>query len=507
MPAQTVIQLRRDTSANWESADPILASGEAGFDTTENKIKIGDGTSSWTELDYASGGSGSITVSETAPADPGEGDLWFNSTNAVTYIYYDSFWVELTPAIAGPEGPTGEPGIVVQDEEPTNTDVLWLDSDDPADAVAVPAGGETGQVLAKATDDDYDTEWTTLPEAPTPPSGNAIINGAFEINQRNFTSTALSTTTFDVYSFDRWKINNVGDGTSTFSSETFTLGSAPIAGYEGTKFMRIVSSGFTNAASRTDIVQSIESVRTFAGQTITISFFARAASGTPKIAIETQQIFGTGGSPSTINNNAVGTVTLSTTFQRYSITTTVDSIAGKTLGTNGNDFFNARFFVNAGADLATRASSIGVQNNTFDIWGVQVEAGSTATPFRRNANSLQGELAACQRYYVQYQGGTFHTPFIGNSEADGLNFETIVSLPVPMRASPTSVSFGGAMTVQGMSANVSANISALAIVSARSGQLSVSANATLATSIGTRVVGKIRNNNDANAFIGFSAEL
>jgi hypothetical protein len=104
MPAQTVIQLRRDTSANWESADPTLAAGEVGFDSTENKIKIGDGTTAWTELDYASGGSGSITVSETAPADPGEGDLWFNSTNAITYIYYDSFWVELTPAIAGKDG-------------------------------------------------------------------------------------------------------------------------------------------------------------------------------------------------------------------------------------------------------------------------------------------------------------------------------------------------------------------------------------------------------------------
>ncbi len=104
MPAQTVIQLRRDTAANWTSANSVLAAGEVGFDSTENKIKIGDGTTTWNSLDYASGGSGSITVSETAPADPGEGDLWFNSTNAITYIYYDSFWVELTPAIAGKDG-------------------------------------------------------------------------------------------------------------------------------------------------------------------------------------------------------------------------------------------------------------------------------------------------------------------------------------------------------------------------------------------------------------------
>jgi hypothetical protein len=126
MPAQTVIQLRRDTSANWELADPILAAGEVGFDSTENKIKIGDGTSTWDELDYASGGSGSITVSETAPADPAEGDLWFNSTNAVTYIYYDSFWVELTPAIAGPQGPAGADGPEGPPGPEANIDDLFI---------------------------------------------------------------------------------------------------------------------------------------------------------------------------------------------------------------------------------------------------------------------------------------------------------------------------------------------------------------------------------------------
>jgi hypothetical protein len=325
-------------------------------------------------------------------------------------------------------------------------------------AIASPVEGMLTYLEDTQTYESWDgAAWVALITPAS--SGNAIINGAFEINQRNFTSTALSTTTFDVYSFDRWKINNVGDGTSTFSSETFTLGSAPIAGYEGTKFMRMVSSGFTNAASRTDIVQSIESVRTFAGQTITISFFARAASGTPKIAIETQQNFGTGGSPSTVNNNAVGTVTLSTTFQRYSITTTLDSITGKTLGTNGNDHFNARFFVNAGADLATRASSIGIQNNTFDIWGVQVEAGSTATPFRRNANSIQGELAACQRYYQRYSG-TGSGQVVSNLGTAASTTVFVVPTTIPeMRVSPTSVGISDLVIADGVTTDVVSGVS------------------------------------------------
>ena len=48
----TRIQLRRGTASSWTSADPILASGEVGIETDTNKIKIGDGSSNWTELDY-----------------------------------------------------------------------------------------------------------------------------------------------------------------------------------------------------------------------------------------------------------------------------------------------------------------------------------------------------------------------------------------------------------------------------------------------------------------------
>jgi hypothetical protein len=114
MPAQTVIQIRRDTAANWESVDPILASGEIGFDTTNNQIKIGNGTDEWTVLEYASGSGGaSVQVSATAPEDPEEGNVWFNSSEGNSYIYYDGFWVPISPAIVGPAGepgPAGEDG-------------------------------------------------------------------------------------------------------------------------------------------------------------------------------------------------------------------------------------------------------------------------------------------------------------------------------------------------------------------------------------------------------------
>lgn len=54
----TKIQVRRDTAANWTSADPILSQGEPGLETDTNQVKYGDGSTAWSSLDYQSGGSG-----------------------------------------------------------------------------------------------------------------------------------------------------------------------------------------------------------------------------------------------------------------------------------------------------------------------------------------------------------------------------------------------------------------------------------------------------------------
>ena len=46
------IQLRRDTSENWHTENPVLLEGEIGVDLTNNNIKIGDGSTAWNDLDY-----------------------------------------------------------------------------------------------------------------------------------------------------------------------------------------------------------------------------------------------------------------------------------------------------------------------------------------------------------------------------------------------------------------------------------------------------------------------
>lgn len=94
MAVQTKIQVRRDTAANWTSVNPTLTAGEFGYETDTGKVKIGNGSSTWTALSYLGSGA-SITISDTPPASPTAGNLWFESDTTKTYVYYSSTWVEI----------------------------------------------------------------------------------------------------------------------------------------------------------------------------------------------------------------------------------------------------------------------------------------------------------------------------------------------------------------------------------------------------------------------------
>lgn len=62
------IQFRRGLAADWTSVNPVLASGEPGFETDTGLVKIGDGTSAWTALEYLSSpGTGGGTGGTTGP--------------------------------------------------------------------------------------------------------------------------------------------------------------------------------------------------------------------------------------------------------------------------------------------------------------------------------------------------------------------------------------------------------------------------------------------------------
>lgn len=66
MPVGAQIQMRRDTAANWASTNPVLAAGEWGYITDgAHGYKIGDGTTAWNSLAFASGGGGAVAYTHT----------------------------------------------------------------------------------------------------------------------------------------------------------------------------------------------------------------------------------------------------------------------------------------------------------------------------------------------------------------------------------------------------------------------------------------------------------
>jgi hypothetical protein len=236
-------------------------------------------------------------------------------------------------------------------------------------------------------------------------SPNYIINGAFDFWQRGTSHSSVG-----YGSADRWFNNS--SSTTVISRQTFTPGTAPVAGYEGQFFARVTKSA---NGSYSILEQRVEDVRTLAGETVTLSFWAKADSAvsvTPSFV----QNFGSGGSAE-VNVTEPAAQTIGTSWGRYSYTVPLPSLTGKTIGANSFLYVRALRIVDALA-------------RTVDIWGVQVEEGSVATPFRRSSPTLQAELAACQRYYQ------FHDFIVGSGDSAGYKFATN-PLGQLLRATPT----------------------------------------------------------------------
>jgi hypothetical protein len=289
---------------------------------------------------------------------------------------------------------------------------------------------------------------------------------------------------------------------ATYSSQAFTPGIASVLGQEARNHARLVTTGQSGTSVVTILGQRIEDVTALAGKQITVSFYAKSASGTPSISVEIGQNFGTGGSPSAqVVGAAISKIALtgSTSWTRYTATLSVPSISGKTLGTDANSSYTyVQFWVSAGTNFNSQTDSLGIQSNTFDIWGVQVESGSTATPFRRNANSLEGELAACQRYYFRHtQNTAFIASGISNSSSNSL---VLIQAPVEMRVPPTSLDFSALAITNTTSYTNAASTASIDNASRLSTRISVSATGQTANQPVQLVL-------QTPGFLGLSAEL
>lgn len=333
-------------------------------------------------------------------------------------------------------------------------------------AVGFPAKTDfaTGEVLTATNMNDITGTLNLLQSTLYPAGRNKIINGDLSVNQRAFTSTTANGT----YGFDRW-LCQTSDGTTTFSAQTFTPGTAPVAGYEAANFVRIVSTGQTLASAQSRLTQRLEDCRTFAGQTVVVSFWAKASTGTPSVAVNLSQNFGSGGS-ATVNLSGQKTA-ITTSWVRYSKTFAIPSISGKTIGTSSHVNFNV--WTSGGSDQNTSTDSLGIQSVTIDLWGFQVEAastGSTASPFQTASGSIGGELALCQRYFNRQASGDVRIISVG-AAASTTSARNIIPFPVEMRVVPsmavssgTHFSYVGVATCTGVTLDGSRTTTKAALV-------------------------------------------
>ena len=261
---------------------------------------------------------------------------------------------------------------------------------------------------------------------------NYIINGNFDIWQRG-----TSQTSNDYGSDDRWYNVNVG---STKTHSRLDCTDVERALFNASKFSRTLVSSVVGANNFCNKSQAIEDVTRLAGKPVTLSFWAKADSN-KNIAIEFGQNFGTGGSPSAIYTDGGHLVALTSTWQKKSITITLPSLVGKTLGTEGvhTSYTRIAFWFEAGSNWSpTHIPTLGTQSGIFDIAQVQLEEGSVATPFENRPYGL--ELNLCQRYYEaggdSWGGGA--SRWTGYAII-GVGYSATTKYKVQKRISPTIV--------------------------------------------------------------------
>jgi len=381
------------------------------------------------------------------------------------------------------------------------TGAAWVSLDDPnaiqnsivtakgdligASAASTPARlavGNNGETLVA----DSSTS-TGLRYQGTQAAGrNAIINGGFDTWQRG-TSVAVSATG---YTADRYYLQayNAMTVSRQATGDTTNL---PFITYAG----RVQRDSGTSGVNLVYFTQSIESLnsRQFAGRTVTFSYYARRGANFSGASnnIGGELLSGTGTDQSVLGYTGSTSVvsigaTLTTTWQRFTFTGTVPSTSNE-LG----------FYIGY-----TPVGTAGAADY-FEITGIQLEVGSVATQFTRAGGTIQGELAACQRYYYRQtaDGDVYQNFGFGMVTNTTTSARIQISNPVTMRVKPTSIDFATLRT-----ADYGAGYAVSAVTFGETGIYSNWLTVTMAAGTAYRPVA-LSANNSSSAYIGVSAEL
>jgi hypothetical protein len=241
---------------------------------------------------------------------------------------------------------------------------------------------------------------------------NRIINGDCRIDQRNNGASVSSGINTNVYTLDRWAIFSAGAAVTVQR----VAGPAPFQ----------FAARITGATGNTGLV-FLQRIESFNSADLAGSISTLAAN-----------VFG----------SSAGTVTWDITYANTSdnFNGGITSVASGTFNyTTSNAAYNAQITLPSAATtgLQVRLSfnALGA-GQTLTITGVQLEAGSVATPFERRPFGT--ELALCQRYYQNGQ-------YVGQSQLGNGSIGIGWPLMVEMRASPTgrygaTTSYGSDLT-------------------------------------------------------------
>jgi hypothetical protein len=403
------------------------------------------------------------TVSTVPPASANPGDIWYDSDDGTSYLYYDdgtsAQWVELlssglplldtkaniagdtftgnvtAPRFISNQATGTAPFTVSSTTAVTNLNADLLDGQH-ASSFSPVAGSSSITAVGTVTSGTWNgstieiarggTGATTVAQAQTnlevPLSPNYIINGGFDIWQRG---TSITNNTS--YLADRWYITANATSVSCNQSRV----AANLSGKAGyaLRVQQTASSTVVEYAAR----QFIEAQNLFplAGKTVTLSFWYRSN----KTGTHGARLTGSGRATGATDLNIGFTVSAANTWGRYSIT--FSTFAGATAWTVSDNEWGAALDIGFRTGNSVGHTSLAA-NDYFEITGVQLEEGSVATSFRRNANSIQGENAACQRYYHRISSTTQFTALALGYQITNTEVAAFVTLPVRMRIRPTA---------------------------------------------------------------------
>jgi hypothetical protein len=323
---------------------------------------------------------------------------------------------------------------------------------------------------------------------------NLLLNSSFNVWQRGTSAAGAANST--TYIADRWNIYR-GVAGSTFSRQvTGDTTNLPNIQY----CMRVARDNANTSTSDLVLSQSMETVSSvpFAGQTITVSFYARkganysATSSILAVSVrngtgtDQNDLAGYTGLNGIINSNA----TLTTTWQRFSYTATVP--------TNATEL--AARFTSSPTGTAGAA-------DYYEITGVMLEVGSQASPYAPATSTYATELAACQRYYYRLTPGAAYNVFGSGFTNSTSIFLVTIPMPVSMRITPTALDQSGTASqysvFQGTGGFTCSSVPSL--YHGNPFQQVVSFTVTAGLVVGQAGIG--RTDNNSTAYLGWTAEL